>query len=333
MTYAANADSIVERQWSRTDNASIGAPAIADGAILAHRLATATTTAVGDLPHVLQSALGDAYVMGLNSHNGALGAGAKFQMTRGGLGLAVADDAIVVGHPLKAGYQGRVVEFIDASSSGATILAATAGGNAANQPANDIVQIVSSNAGDTTQTVTLIGTTTGTNTIVTQNVAANGTTAVDSAKSDWGVVVAVKVSAAFVGTLTIRKKTGPATIITLAPGVLQAGVTVIAGGAQAYYQFPTATASGASTKQAAFQGLDSTGAVVYDSIPLNGTTPATFAVVAPKRVTEVYLLDVATATNTTIKVGAADAANKYVGQAEGQAAVQGDLISIYINPS
>lgn len=333
MTYAANADSIVERQWSRTDNASISAPAIADGAVLAHRLVTATTTAVGDLPHVLQSALGDVYVMGLNSHNGALAAGQKFQLARGGLGLAVADDAVVVGHPLKCGYQGRVAEFIDASSSGATILAATAGGNGANQPSNDIVQVVSSSAADTTQVVTLIGTTTGGNVIVVQNVALNGTTAVDSAKVDWGVIVGVKLSASCAGTITIRKKTGPATVTTITTGILQAGVTVLTPSQQAYYQFPTATASGASTKQAAFQGLDSTGAVVYDSIPLNGTTPATFAVVAPKRVTEVYLLDVATVTNTTIKVGAVDTANKYIGQAEGQAAVQGDLISIYINPS
>lgn len=332
MTLAPNANNIIERQWTYSPNFSCGFKGVATATILAHRFVTPTTTAVGQLPQLVQSALGDANVLGLLNRDSSAAAGEEVQITRGASGLAVADDAIVIGHPVKCGYQGRAVEFLDAAAAGATILAATAGGNGANQPANDIVQVVSSSAADTTQVVTLIGTTTGTNTIVVQTVALNGTTAVDSLKSDWGIIVAVKLSASCAGTVTIRKKTGPATIITLATTVLQAGVTVIAGGAQAYYQFPTVVASGASTKQAAFAGTDGSGATVYDSIPLNGTTAATFAVTAPKRVTEVYLLDVASATNVTMKVGAADAQNKFCGQAEGQAAVQGDLIAIYCSP-
>ena len=331
MTFAPNADNVVERGWAVQLGLSGTAAGVGAGAILAHRFVSPTTTAVGQMPQLVQAALGDNYIVGLNSRNAAVATGETFHYVTEGLGLATADDAITFGHPIKGGYQGRAIEFVDATLSGSTILAATAGGNAANQPANDIVQVVSSSAGDTTQTVTLIGTTTGTNTIVVQTVALNGTTAVDSVKSDWGIVVAVKLSASCAGTITIRKKTGPATVTTITTGNLSAGVTVLSPTVQAYYQFPTVVASGASTKQAAFQGTDSTGATVYDSIPLNGTTAATFAVVSPKRVTEVYLLDVASATNVTMKVGATEAANKKIARANGQASVQGDLIPVLMS--
>lgn len=335
MPIGPNQDGIVYREWSFFPNFSGGFKAILAGTVNAHRLVTATTTAVGALPQVVQSALGDATVMGLLNRNYSGAAGEMVQIVRGGSGLAVADDAITVGRPLKCGYQGRVVQFIDATLTGSTILAATAGGNASNDSAiNDIVQVVSSNAGDTTQTVTLIGTTNGTTTVVVQNVALNGTTAVDSAKSDWGSVLAVKLSASCAGTVTIRKKTGPATITTITTTNLSAGVNSIAAGAgaQAYYQKPTVVASGASTAQVGYAGTDSTGATVYDAVALNGTTAATFATTSPKRVIETYYLAPASSVNVTMSVGALDNQNLYIGQAEGQAAVQGDLIAIYSNP-
>lgn len=216
-----------------------------------------------------------------------------------------ADLPVISGQRLKAGVSGLAMPFVDSTLSGATIKTTGVGLAFTNQPANDGVEIVSANAGDTTQTTTIIGTTTGTDTVVVETVALNGTTVVSTVKTDWGVILAVKLSASCAGTVTWREASGNATITTATTGVLSKGVETVAAGTarQAYNVAPTAVADGASTKQIGIQGTNSAGTVIYSSKALNGTTAVTFGA-AFRTVTEVYTGDIENTVTATVKVGA-----------------------------
>jgi len=170
----------------------------------------------------------------------------------------------------------------------------------ANQPANDTVVVVSDSTGDVGQIVTVIGTTTGGDTVVVEDVVLNGTTAVDTVKTNWGVLLAVKLSAACAGTVTIKEKSGGLTIKTIAAAALSTGVTVVAADKdQAYGRKVFAVAGAASTKQVGFKGLTTAGAVAYDSQALNGTTKVQSNTVFME-LTEIYQGDIAEATATTV---------------------------------
>jgi hypothetical protein len=275
-------------------------------------------------------------VVGVCPGGTTLATGKSFQRSGISFGPCVfkADGILTAGQFVKAAAAGRVSQWVSSTLSGTTIKATTAGGNAANQPSNDIVQVVSASAGDTTQTVTLIGTTTAVNTVVVETIALNGTTAVDSVKTDWGIILAVKLSASCAGTVTVRVKTGPATITTLTTGVLSKGVNTVSSSGTTQYAYnaiPTAVASGASTKQLGLQGTNSAGTTIYDSKALNGTTAVTFNT-AFKTVTEVYDLDLATATTATVSVGAADGGHLRVGRTFESATAQDQLVNGFLNP-
>jgi len=196
-------------------------------------------------------------------------------------------------------------------TDGDTIETVATGGNFANQPANDGVEILSDNAADTTQTFTIIGTTTGGNTVVVETGTLNGTSVVSTTKTDWGVVLAVKLSASAAGTVTVREASANATIITLATTVLSKGVTLVDPSADqaAYNVNPTAVAGGASTKVVGIKYTEAFGTDVrYQAVTLTGAVAVTFPYAA-NTVTEVYNGDVATATSITVNVGATDISN------------------------
>lgn len=160
-----------------------------------------------------------------------------------------------------------------------------------NQPANDGVEIVSDNAADTTQTWTIIGTTTGTDTVVVETGTLNGTTFVPTVKVDWGLILAVKLSASAAGTVTVREASADATITTLATTVLSKGVeTVLAADQSAWNRTVSLVSDGATTKQLGLKGTNSAGATIYDSQALNGTT-AVLSNSAFATVTELYTGD------------------------------------------
>ncbi len=167
-----------------------------------------------------------------------------------------------------------------------------------NQPANDGVEVLSSNAGDTTQTVTIIGTTNGSDTVVVETVSLNGTTVVSTVKTNWGVILAVKKSAATLGTVTVREASGDATITAgLTAAVLSVGVTAVT--LTTYNRVVSLVASGATTKQLGLQGINSSGATIYDSQALTGATTAvsnsTFFTV-----TEIYTGDLEVTRTATV---------------------------------
>lgn len=140
-----------------------------------------------------------------------------------------------------------------------------------NQPLNDGVEILSSSAADV-QTATVIGTTTGGNVTVVESIVLTGTTFVSTLKVNWGQVLAIKLSSAAVGTITVRKATGDATITTLAPSATSSGVTTVTNTA-AYNRVVSVVADGATTKQFGFGGTNSAGTQIYDSVALTGATP------------------------------------------------------------
>jgi len=175
----------------------------------------------------------------------------------------------------------------------------TAVGSAfANQPANDGVEVLSSDNADTTQTITIIGTTQGTDTVVTEDVALTGTTFAATVKTDWGVILAVKLDASCAGTVTVREASANQTITTLLTTVTSKGVNTVTN-TDANARLLDVVASGATTKQIGFKGTNSAGTVIYDSQALNGTTAVKSNSVFTS-LTEVYTGDLENSVTATV---------------------------------
>lgn len=94
--------------------------------------------------------------------------------------------------------------------------------NFANQPNNDGQECLSSSAADTTQSLTLVGTTTGTGLAVFETITLNGTTPVSTVKVDWGNVHLGVLSVTAAGTITCREASGNLAIFTISAGDLHA---------------------------------------------------------------------------------------------------------------
>lgn len=325
---ALNDANIVNRGATNLPHLQFGGPrATVASAISPYRLMSMDSTG-----KYAQSAAGDTAAFGTNGEMAA--AAGDFRSPHRGSTVGYSDDALTPGQWFKAGDSGRIVGWLGTgtvgSAAGATMLTTGNGLAFTNQPANDGIEIVSSNAADTTQTVTIIGTTNGTNAVVVESKALNGTTVVSTTKTDWGVVLAVKLSASCAGTVTVREASADQTITTLATTVLSKGVeTVLAANQQAYNVAPTFVASSTTTKQIGLGGTDSTGAQIYDSAPANNTTAVT-ANVTFKRVTEVYTGDLESNRTVTLKTGAAEASEKRLGRVTTAATAQNQLVGIFI---
>jgi len=232
-------------------------------------------------------------------YNDKVGAGVSGLSTANG-GDAIADNEIIRGDGT-TGIQGGVLTSADHNGDIAGPTASTdttiAGQDFGNQPANDGVTVVSDAAGDTTQTITIIGTTTGTDTVVTEDIVLNGVVAVNSVKVNWGQILAAKLSAACAGTVTITETSGGLTITTIAPAATSKGVDT--GSISCWNRIPYVVASGASTKQIGLKGTDSTGATIYDSQALTGATSLLMNS-AFVTVTEYYIGDLESTRTATI---------------------------------
>lgn len=291
-------NSIAARGATVLPHLESGYPSVAAGAIPPRRFVIPGATGT-----VTQAAAGATNSVGVCAGDKTLATGDQAYV---GIGPQVvdADDVLVPGQEIKVGNGGRALAFLNTALTGMTMLTTGNGLAFGNQPANDGIEVVSASAADTTQIVTLIGTTTGTDTVVVQDVALNGTTPVASAKTDWGQLLAYKLSASCAGTVTIREASADATISTITTGLLSKGVElVLAANQQAYNVIPQLVCSGTGTKQIGLQGTNSAGTVIYDSQALNGAT-AVNANVAFKRVTEVYTGDLESNRTVTLKTGA-----------------------------
>ncbi len=237
----------------------------------------------------------------------------------------------LLGAHLKCVGSGLVAQRIETQ---ATIKAATAG-NFSNQPANDSVTVVSDAAGDTTQTVTIYGTTNGASPllIVSEVITLNGTTPVVSAKVNWGLVLAVVISAAHTGTVTVSETSGGLAITTLASGTLSKGYNAVdAADQNAFGSIPAVVADGASTKYVGIIYTTIAGVTASEVKQLNGTNPVAYTTRAA-RVTAVLGGDVATGTVATVKTAASETSGvTAIGRAWSTGTTEGDLITAYIPP-
>jgi hypothetical protein len=245
-----------------------------------------------------------------------------------GLGIitAVADGEIEAGYQLKAADGGKVIRFLDADLAGDTMGSGT-GGNFANQPANDAVEVISSEAADTTQVVTIYGTTNGGDgTVVTENITLTGTTEATTTKVDWGLILGVEMSAAATGTVTIREASGDQAITTIAPAAISAGVITVATETRAFNQKPVIVADDSTTKSMSVIGTaNDHSAQTEKATALTGATPVTLAN-EYNTVTKMLVGDVESARTVTLKVGAANSSNISVGKSLEAADAEDDEI-------
>lgn len=249
-----------------------------------------------------------------------------------GLGVitAVADGEIEAGYQLKAADGGKVIRFIDADLAGDTMGSGT-GGNFANQPANDAVEVVSSEAADTTQVITIYGTTNGGDgTVVTENITLTGTTEATTTKVDWCLILGVEMNAVATGTVTIREASGDQTITTIAPAATSAGVVEVETEIRAFNQKPTIVADDATTKSFSVIGtaVDHT-AFTEKATALTGASAVTLSD-EYNTVTKLLVGDVESARTVTLKVGAANSSNISVGKSLEAAAAEDDEILILL---
>ena len=296
---AINSKTPVERGSSNFGNLEGEYDGIAAGTVPAHRLVDIDSNA-----KVVVAVVGSGECVGVNAEDRQRVSGDSIQVGWGKC-VVTAGDVISPGDAFKVGDGGKALRFVDTEYASAAILAATAGVEFTNQPANDGLEIGSASAADTTQTVTVYGTTTGTDTVVVETITLTGTTFVSTVKVDWGVILGVSKSAATAGTVTVREASGNATVTAgLTAAVLSVGMTAVpAGTQQAYNRIPTIVAAGASTKQVGLIGTNSAGTTIYDSKALAGTT-VTAVNTAFNRVTFVLLGDVAAASTAAVGVTA-----------------------------
>jgi len=193
---------------------------------------------------------------------------------------------------------GRVRKFI---TSQGEMLAAMAGGNYANQPAGDTVQVVSDDEADDSQTVTLYYTKTdATDIITTETLSLNGTTGVDTSIATVQKVLAVVVSGDHAGTITVQEKSTPAAITELANGTNSSGLHDITSG-EAYGAIPTVKAGGDSTKYAGVIGVGVDGAALTAVVQLDGTTDVDLGSAPFDTLTYALLGDVSSSSTATIE--------------------------------
>lgn len=317
----------VERGSSQVTDAADNFKETAGGTIGSYRLCSIASD--GD---VEQAVFNDAAVVGVNRQETSITAGRDVRVGYGRC-VVVADQVITSGQSLKAASGGKVTQFVNAALSGTTI-EDNVGIEFTNQPANDGVEMVSGNAGDTTQTVTIYYTRTGQgDTVFSETKTLNGTTQVTFTDTDVASILAGEKSAATLGTVTVREASGNATVFTLAAATLSAGkISVTAGQEKAYNAAPTIVAGGASTKIVGLLGTDENGAALLDSKALNGTTPVTMNDTF-KTVTYLLMGDVAAATTVTVKVGAEDSRRLLVGKALEAASAADALLDAWILPA
>jgi hypothetical protein len=129
-------------------------------------------------------------------------------------------------------------------------------------------ELVSDDAGDTTQTVTIYGTD-ATDTAQSEALGVNGVVVVPSTKT-WNSIHGAIIDAAPAGTVTIRRPTAGATITTLAAGTLTRGLynpaTTVNDASIIFY------ADGASTAKLTIVGVDKAAVAALETVTLAGAT-------------------------------------------------------------
>lgn len=139
-----------------------------------------------------------------------------------------------------------------------------------NPSTNTAIEVLSSSAGDVGQVVTVYGRVAGT--VTARQLVLNGTSVVADAGTPFDAteIYGATLSAAAVGTVTVRHA-GPTNLFQFAPGDLdQGGVRGVGMYATGAITF---VADAATTVGIIVAGRNTSGAVVLERLALNGTTP------------------------------------------------------------
>lgn len=187
-----------------------------------------------------------------------------------------------------------------AGLAGRILVSAEAGGNFGNQPAGDAIEVLSSDAADTTQTVTIYGTKTGTTTsVVSETVALNGTTAVATTTTTWQNILGIELSASCAGTVTIREASADQTVTTISTGNLSAGILAM-DYTDARCKVLIQKASGAATTPVGIIGIGYDGNALSTVNALNGTSDVACGTTPFKTISKVLGGAVASGTAVTV---------------------------------
>jgi len=152
--------------------------------------------------------------------------------------------------------------------AGASFGPSSVGGGFTNQPAGDTIDLVSDDAGDTTQQVTIIGTLAGVD--ASENIMLNGIVPVTSAGT-YDLILALVLNGACAGTVTASETSGGLAITTIAPAALSAGLQTFAA-IDGYGKVLQIVASGATTKTVGIGGYALGGGIQREPVVLTGTT-------------------------------------------------------------
>ncbi len=249
--------------------------------------------------------------------------GNEFELAIQGFTTVTADEAVDGGALVKCGDDGRVSQFVTTAMKGSVIKEVTEAGDFSNQPQDDGIEILSDDSADTSMDFRIwysVYDGGATDEVLYEDVttdASDGTTPVASTATDMNLVLGVEaLTGGHAGTITIREASTNGEITTLATGTDSAGVTDVTGtDVRAFNVIPTVEADGASVKQIGLVGTGTDGSAQYDSQELDGTTTTSMNS-AFKTVTKVLTGDVATGTETTVKVKAsADNHSMRIGRA------------------
>lgn len=216
-------------------------------------------------------------------------------------------------------------------ASQVTMVSAETGGGFDNQPAGDAVEILSSSTDDTTQTVTIYGTITGTTDSVTsETMSLNGTTVVKSDITTWVNILGVELSAACAGNVTVQESSGDADIIVITAAATSAGVVDVTA-TNAYGLIPRhdQSAAGASPVGLIGTGVDGSALSVVDA--LNGTTEEDHGTTAFGTVTKA-LIGAVTSDNTVTILTNESTDSNIIGVALEASSAAGVSCDAYIEP-
>jgi len=247
-------------------------------------------------------------------------------LTMGILGeqTGIADAEVEAGKNLKACDGGRIGRLVDDDLAGTDLITSQTGDDFSNQPANDDVELISGESGDTDIEVTIYGTDTSdeyqSETITTDG--SDGTTPVTSSNAYNNLMGAEITSGTPSGTLTLREATTDGAITTLTSGSTSSGIYEPTD-TRAFNVEPTAVASAGETGYLVVVGTDSDYSAQGESKQMDGTTSVTLAN-AYNTIDKICLGD--TSADITVSVGAEEDELKKIGKSNNAAAAKGDTV-------
>lgn len=173
---------------------------------------------------------------------------------------------------------------------------------AADIPASGVVRISSSDAGDTTQTLTIYGLLAGA--VVRETISLNGVSAV-AGTQNFVKVIGAELSAACTGTVTVLDDlTGLTTLFTIAPATLTRGIYTTTNMPVADDLFVTVDTDNAT--DVILRGRSSTGALTFARVDLTAaaTTPVEVTSFDGGSITGIIAGDTAAARSITVTASA-----------------------------